>query len=234
MLIKNKVVVITGAGVSAESGLQTFRDANGLWNEHAVSDVATPQAWDRDPELVLEFYNDLRVETLSAEPNAAHTAIAELEKMYDVVVITQNIDDLHERAGSTHVIHVHGKITQSRSSLDETLLYDIGDKPINLGDSCQLRSQLRPHIVWFGESILNFDESREHIKTASRILVVGTSLSVYPAAGLLKKASFHAEKLIVALDVEKVPYGYKFVRAKAATIVPRIVNRWLSGEKAIQ
>lgn len=234
MLIKNKVVVITGAGVSAESGLQTFRDANGLWNEHAVSDVATPQAWDRDPELVLEFYNDLRVETLSAEPNAAHTAIAELEKMYDVVVITQNIDDLHERAGSTHVIHVHGKITQSRSSLDETLLYDIGDKPINLGDSCQLRSQLRPHIVWFGESILNFDESREHIKTASRILVVGTSLSVYPAAGLLKKASFHAEKLIVALDVEKVPYGYKFVRAKATTIVPRIVNRWLSGEKAIQ
>lgn len=230
-LDKNKIVIFTGAGISAESGIQTFRDSDGLWNEYSIEDVATPAAWQRDPELVLNFYNERRVDIANAEPNAAHNALVELEKEYEVIIITQNIDDLHERAGSSKVIHLHGEITKARSELDETLIHDIGYQAISMGDQCEIRSQLRPHIVWFGEQTLNYELARSHVKDAARILVVGTSLSVYPAAGLLKKASFHAEKAIVSLEVEKKPFGYKFIRAKAASMVPHIVEKWLNGEK---
>ncbi|GAA3921154.1 NAD-dependent deacylase [Litoribacillus peritrichatus] len=232
VLQKDKVVVFTGAGVSAESGIRTFRDSNGLWNEYLVEDVATPAAWQRNPELVLDFYNDCRQQMSSAKPNAAHDAIARLEETHEVVVVTQNIDDLHERAGSSQVIHLHGEISKARSSLDETLIYDIGSQPLKKGDFCELRSQLRPHIVWFGENIINYDEARNHVRNAARILVIGTSLNVYPAAGLLKKASFHAEKAIVSLEVDSVPFGYKFIRGKATNIVPRIVGDWMNGGRA--
>lgn len=232
-LDKKKIVVFTGAGISAESGIRTFRDANGLWNEYSLEEVASPQAWAKNPQLVLDFYNERRENVCHAQPNEAHEAIVALEQQYEVVVITQNVDDLHERAGSSNIIHVHGEITKARSSIDETLIYDIGCKSISMGDTCELRSQLRPHIVWFGEPIMHHGTAQAHVRDAARILVVGTSLSVYPAAGLLKKASYHAEKVLVSLDVVEKPFGYEFIRAKASSMVPWVVGKWLKGERAI-
>ena len=230
---QNKIVVFSGAGVSAESGLQTFRDSNGLWNNYAVSDVATPEGWDRDPQLVLDFYNMRRKETCAAQPNPAHLAIAELEKKYEVIVVTQNVDNLHEKAGSSKVIHVHGELTRARSCGNSELIYDIGDKEIQLGDVCEQGHQLRPHIVWFGEQPENLDRSARHMKTAARVLVVGTSLAVYPAAGLLKKSRHHAEKILVSLDVEKRPYGFTWLRGTAVKVVPHIIECWLDGRKVV-
>jgi NAD-dependent deacetylase len=228
---ENKVVVLTGAGVSAESGLKTFRDSNGLWNNYPVSEVATPEAWERDPKFVLDFYNERRKEAANSQPNKAHLSIAELEKKYEVVVITQNVDDLHERAGSSTVIHVHGELSKARSTSDSELIYNIGSDDIKLGDLCEAGSQLRPHIVWFGESIENYDVSVQHIKAAARVLVIGTSLTVFPAAGLVKKARFHAEKLVVQPHLEQKPFGFKWIRGTAVGLVPHIVDVWLDGRK---
>ena len=225
---KNKIVVFTGAGISAESGLQTFRDSNRLWNNYQVSEVATPHAWERNPRLVLDFYNQRRAQAVSAIPNKAHLAIAELEKKFNVVVITQNVDDLHERAGSHNVIHVHGELIKARSTIDNNLIYDIGGKDINVGDTCEKGGQLRPHIVWFGEEIHNYEISAQHFKSAAKVLVVGTSLTVYPVAGLLKKARYHAEKIIVGLEIDKKPYGFTFFRGTAVDLVPHIIDCWLS------
>lgn len=227
---KNKIVIFTGAGISAESGLQTFRDSDGLWYEHRIEDVATPEGWAIDPELVLNFYNDRRRQAFAASPNAAHEAIARLEEKYDVVVITQNVDDLHERSGSTNVIHLHGQLKYARSSVDETLIYLLNDSPIEIGDICERGSQLRPHIVWFGEHIHNFELAQSHIITAGRVLVVGTSLSVFPAAGILKKARFNAEKIIVTLKLEKRPPGFKLLRGNATSLVPSVARDWLLGK----
>lgn len=221
-----KIVVFTGAGVSAESGLQTFRDANGLWNNHPVSLVATPQGWLADPGLVLEFYNQRRAELIKVEPNPAHLAIAALEEKYEVVVITQNVDNLHERAGSSNIIHLHGELTKARSTYDGAVT-DIGTKPIHLDDVCSNGYQLRPHIVWFGEEVPYLDICREHFQTAARVLIVGSSLSVFPAAGLLKHARYHAEKVVVSMDVDQVPFGYQFLRGKAGSLVPVICENWL-------
>ncbi|WP_444995390.1 NAD-dependent deacylase [Aliikangiella sp. IMCC44359] len=229
----NKIVVFTGAGISAESGLKTFRDSNGLWNEYSVNEVATPKAWSNNPELVLNFYNERRKEICNTRPNDAHLWIAKLEEKYEVVVVTQNIDDLHERAGSKNVIHVHGEITKARSSQDSNFVTTIGYDDINIGETAADGSQLRPDIVWFGEAVMNYDISREHFSTAKRVLVVGTSLSVFPVAGLLKKARYSAEKVIVAFDIEKKPYGYHFVRGKATEIVPYISKCWLAGRRAV-
>jgi NAD-dependent deacetylase len=226
---KNKIVVLTGAGVSAESGLQTFRDSNGLWNNHSLNDVATPQAWDNNPQLVLEFYNSRRKEAAKSHPNKAHLSIAELEKRFDVVVITQNIDDLHERAGSTSVIHLHGELAKARSTAQKDLLYNIGSNDIRMGDLCEAGSQLRPHIVWFGEEIENYDISVKHLSTAGKVLVIGTSLTVYPAAGLVNKARYHAEKLVVQPQLEKKPFGFRWLRGTAVSLVPHIVECWLDG-----
>lgn len=228
----NKIVVFTGAGISAESGLQTFRDSNGLWDDFRVEDVATPEAWAANPELVLQFYNDRRKQAFDAAPNAAHDAVAKLEEHYEVIVITQNVDDLHERSGSTNVIHVHGQLKYARSSKNDSLLYlyDEG-KPINLGDVCDEGSQLRPHIVWFGENIQNYELARKHLVTAGRVLVVGTSLTVYPAAGILKKARFNAEKIIVTQKLDKKPSGYKLLRGNATTLVPSVISDWLNGKR---
>jgi NAD-dependent deacetylase len=226
----NQVVIFSGAGISAESGLATFRDLDGLWNQYKIEDVATPSAWEANPEIVLKFYNERRRQATSAPPNAAHLAIAELETKYQVIVITQNIDDLHERAGSSNIIHVHGEITKARSSIDESLIYMIGDRDISISDKCEKGSQLRPHIVWFDEEIQNFDIAKAALKTAGKVLVVGTSLSVYPAASLLKKARFHAEKIFVSLEIDNKPFGYNCWRENASIAVPSIVRCWLQGE----
>lgn len=230
---ENKIVILSGAGISAESGIQTFRDSNSLWNEYSIEDVATPQAWRNNPKLVLDFYNQRRKDVANAGPNGAHKALANLQDKFETVIVTQNIDDLHERAGSKNVIHVHGEITKARSSDDSNDIKHIGYAPINYGDICSKGSQLRPHIVWFGEEVLNYDVARQHIETAKRVLIIGTSLSVFPIAGLLKKARFHSEKIIVSLDIESKPFGYQFVRGKATEMVPYICNCWLDGRSAL-
>ena len=182
---KKQLVVLTGAGISAESGIKTFRDAGGLWEEYRVEEVATPEAWERNPAMVQEFYNARREELYKTQPNAAHIALAEAEKAFEVQIITQNIDDLHERAGSTHVLHLHGELKKSRSSRDPNAIYDIEGPDLHMGDLAPDGSQLRPHVVWFGEPVPNITAASELAKGAELFAVVGSSLNVYPAAGLL-------------------------------------------------
>jgi len=226
-----KIIVFSGAGVSAESGLKTFRDMGGLWQEYAIEEVASPQGWKRNAAAVLDFYNERRKAVLTALPNAAHEAIARLEAKFEVIVITQNIDDLHERAGSSNVIHVHGEILKARSSTNHALVYALSQPTIELGELCEEGSQLRPDVVWFGEKARHMQECLEHFSTASRIITVGTSLTVYPAAGLVKKAAFSAEKYLISPEVQKIPYGFKFLRGPAATVVPHVVTCWLEDRK---
>lgn len=185
--MKKKLVVLTGAGMSAESGISTFRDSGGLWDKYPVEDVATPEGFERNPELVLDFYNTRRRELLNAKPNEGHKGIAELEKYFDVQVITQNIDNLHEQAGSTKVLHLHGELMKARSTGDESLIYELpADKPeIKLGDKCEKGYQLRPHIVWFGEAVPMISEAAKMVEKADIFVIIGTSMNVYPAAGLL-------------------------------------------------
>jgi NAD-dependent deacetylase len=182
---KKKLVVFTGAGISAESGIKTFRDAGGLWEEYRIEDVATPEAWQKNRDLVLEFYNQRRRQVLSAQPNAAHLFLAELERKFDVHVITQNVDDLHERAGSTNVLHLHGEIMKARSTVDPSLVYDIKADALSPGDKCEKGSQLRPHIVWFGEMVPEMDNANLIAARCDLFVVIGTSLNVYPAAGII-------------------------------------------------
>jgi len=179
-----KIVVLSGAGISAESGLKTFRDENGLWEGHDVMEVASPMAWENNRELVLDFYNQRRRQLLQVEPNAAHYALVELEKKYEVQIITQNVDDLHERAGSSNVLHLHGELLKARSTFDENLVMD-WRKDIRNGDFCEHNKQLRPHIVWFGEAVPMFEKAVDHCTTADILIIVGTSMQVYPAAGLV-------------------------------------------------
>jgi NAD-dependent deacetylase len=226
---KKKIVVFTGAGISAESGLSTFRDSNGLWNNYPVYEIASKDAFERNPELVLRFYNQRKQKALKVLPNQAHKALVELESVYDVVIITQNVDDLHERAGSSNVIHLHGQLNHAQSSIDSSIVYDWKDRPIYIGQHCELNSQLRPHIVWFGEPVLCLDEAKKHIQSADKVLAVGSSLTVQPAARLLKKAPFKAEKIIVSLDINgKIPFGYKYLRGKAASLIPVLCTNWMN------
>ena len=183
--MKQRLVALTGAGISAESGIATFRDANGLWEGHDVMEVASPQGWRKNPDLVLDFYNQRRKNAHSAQPNAGHIALSELEKDFDVRIITQNVDNLHERAGSSNVLHLHGKLFESRSTLDPTLIYPVEGWELKKGDKCARGSQLRPNIVWFGEPVPMIDRAIEETMQADIFLVVGTSLVVYPAAGLV-------------------------------------------------
>ena len=182
---KPHLVVLSGAGISAESGLKTFRDSGGLWEGYDVRDVATPEAWLRNPELVLQFYNQRRRAMREARPNQAHLALAQLEEDFRVSVVTQNVDDLHERAGSTKVLHLHGELTRSRSTIDPHLRYSITGCDLLLGDRCELGSQLRPDIVWFGEEVPSMAEAQSLVQSAEIFVVIGTSLAVYPAAGLV-------------------------------------------------
>ena len=179
-----KIVVMTGAGISAESGIKTFREAGGLWEDHDVMEVASPHGWNKNPELVLNFYNERRRQLQTVEPNPAHKALVRLEEKFDVVVVTQNVDNLHERAGSQNIIHLHGELTKVRSVKDESLIYDCqGD--IKLGDTCELGAQLRPHIVWFGEMVPMLEVAARETISADIVIIVGTSMQVYPAAGLV-------------------------------------------------
>ena len=190
--MKKNLVVLTGAGVSAESGVSTFRDSNGLWENHRVEDVASIEGWYRDPALVLEFYNERRVQLATVRPNAAHLAIASLEEEWNVIVVTQNVDNLHERAGSTKIIHLHGELTKVRpencyndeDGFSEDTVFDIGYDTINIGDMAPNGAQLRPHIVWFGEAVPKIEQAIDAVEAADVLLIVGTSLQVYPAAGL--------------------------------------------------
>jgi NAD-dependent deacetylase len=196
--IKKKLVVLTGAGISAESGIPTFRGSNGLWEGHDVRTVASPEGWAKDRALVLEFYNQRRRQMVQCAPNAGHFALAELEKYFDVQIITQNIDNLHERAGSTKILHIHGEILKARSTLDPTLIYDLaGGKDIVIGDKCERGSQLRPDIVWFGEDVPLFRKAVEMSQEADIYLVVGTSLVVYPANTLVTYAPSEAPIYII-------------------------------------
>lgn len=192
-----KIVALTGAGISAESGLKTFRDSDGLWEGYNIRDVATPEAWERNPELVQEFYNERRRQVLSAKPNRAHEILAELENNFDVEIITQNIDDLHERAGSTQVTHLHGIITKSQSDLKPNLTYPIIGSELQMGEFCELGSQLRPHVVWFGESVPMIEVAAQICKQAELFVLIGTSLAVYPAAGLIDFIPSAVSKFII-------------------------------------
>ena len=192
-----RVVVLSGAGMSAESGLRTFRDNNGLWEDHRVEDVATPEAWRRDRALVLRFYNERRKALLSAEPNEGHCVIAGWEKDHHVTVITQNVDDLHERAGSTRVVHLHGELMKARSTADSSLVYPMQGWEMKEGDCCEKGSQLRPHIVWFGEDVPLIPVAEDIVAAADVIVVVGTSLQVYPAAGLVFRAPGGARRILI-------------------------------------
>jgi NAD-dependent deacetylase len=192
-----KLVVLTGAGMSAESGLATFRDAGGLWEGHRVEDVATPEAWRRNPELVLDFYNQRRKQALTVKPHRGHEILAELEQHFEVTIITQNVDNLHERAGSTQVLHLHGSLFESRSTLNPKLIYPIADWQLNIGDVCERGSQLRPNIVWFGELVPMIEVAANITAHADLFMVVGTSLAVYPAASLIDYASDAIKKYVV-------------------------------------
>jgi NAD-dependent deacetylase len=191
---KPLLVILSGAGISAESGLKTFRDAGGLWEGQRVEDVATPEAWAKNPSLVLEFYNQRRKQLNEVEPNAAHAGLKALEEFFQVTIITQNVDDLHERAGSEHVVHLHGELKKVRSTKDENLIYNMDGWELKLGDVCALGSQLRPHIVWFGEHVPLVEYATEIISKANFVAVIGTSMQVYPAAGLIHYAPSNAVK----------------------------------------
>lgn len=191
-----KIVVLSGAGVSAESGLKTFRDSDGLWEGYRPEEVATPEAWEADPARVLRFYNERRVQVKAAQPNAAHLGLAKLEARYEVQIITQNVDDLHERAGSTKVLHLHGEILKARSTYDDAI-YPIAGDLLNLGDCCPRGAQLRPHVVWFGEAVPAMEEAIPLMIAADIVFVVGTSLVVYPAAGLVAYAPRPALKFVI-------------------------------------
>ncbi len=214
---KKKVVVLSGAGVSAESGVRTFRDGNGLWENHRIEDVATPEAWNRDQELVLRFYNQRRKQALEVEPNGAHYAIAELEPFFDVHVVTQNVDNLHERAGSSQVLHLHGELFKARSTKTPSLVYDIEGWELKIGDLCEEGSQLRPNIVWFGEEVPMMAPAIEIAEQADIFIVIGTSLVVYPAAGLFRYTRPNTP--IYIIDVNRPDITFKdnmtFIQEKA-------------------
>lgn len=226
-LKKTKIVVLSGAGISAESGLKTFRGSDGLWEGYNVYDVATPEAWRKDRELVQEFYNMRRKAVLEAQPNAAHIGLAGLEKEYDVTVITQNIDNLHERAGSSRVVHLHGEITKSRSTIDERLVYDIEGWELKMGDTCELGSQLRPHIVWFGEAVPMIETAAAIVSTADVLVVIGTSLQVYPAAGLVGCAPPQARIVVIDPEIPPLP------RSERLTLIPKKASEGISDLVAI-
>jgi NAD-dependent deacetylase len=192
-----KLVILTGAGMSSESGIKTFRDSGGLWEEYEVTEVATPQAWVKNRDLVLRFYNERRRQLAGCNPNEGHLGLALLERHFDVRIITQNIDDLHERAGSTKILHLHGELTKARSTVDRSLIYEIGYKDINPGDKCEKGSQLRPHIVWFGEEVPMMDEAVTLTADADIFVVIGSSLNVYPAAGLISYAPHKASLWLI-------------------------------------
>jgi len=226
-----RLVILTGAGMSSESGIKTFRDSGGLWEEYDVTEVATPMAWHKNRDLVLRFYNERRRQLAGCTPNDGHLGLAKLEKHFDIQIITQNIDDLHERAGSTKILHLHGELTKARSTADPSLIYDIGYKDINAGDNCEKGSQLRPHIVWFGEDVPMMDEAVKITTGADIFVVIGSSLNVYPAAGLIHYSPTKASLWIIDPKDVTVPYGgnVNVIKERASTGVGILTDRLLKG-----
>jgi len=224
-----KLVILTGAGMSSESGIKTFRDSGGLWEEYEVSEVATPMAWRKNQDLVLRFYNERRRQLAGCKPNEGHIGLAKLEKDFDIQIITQNIDDLHERAGSSKVLHLHGELTKARSSVDPALVYDIGYKDIKAGDKCAGGSQLRPHIVWFHEEVPMMDEAVRLTSEADLFVVVGSSLNVYPAAGLINYAPMKASLWLIDPKDVTVPLNRRVevIKMKASEGVAVLSERLL-------
>ena len=226
--MKKKVVVLTGAGISAESGISTFRDSDGLWEQYRVEDVATHEAYLRNPELVLNFYNERRRQLFQVKPNEGHRQLVRLEEKYDVQIITQNIDNLHEQAGSTHVLHLHGERTKARSDRNDNLIIDIGDRDIHLGDKAPDGAQLRPHIVWFGEAVPNIEPASEMCEQADYFIVVGTSMNVYPAAGLIHYVPRRAPCFLVDPKAVPISRPITIVQEKAGTGVKKVVDQLLA------
>ena len=222
--MKKKVVVLSGAGISMESGIPTFRDSNGLWEGHRVEDVASPEGWARDPAKVLDFYNQRRKKALEVKPNRAHYVVAELQEYFDVIVVTQNVDDLHERAGARNVIHLHGSLFEARSCADPSLVYPIKGWQLNIGDTCEKGSQLRPNIVWFGEMVPLMEVAAYHTSNADVVIVVGTSMVVYPAAGLIDYAPHDCVKYMVDPKIPEVAYmrGVRSFAEKASTGMEKV------------
>ncbi|MDP2175442.1 MAG: NAD-dependent deacylase [Bacteroidota bacterium] len=225
-----KIVVLTGAGMSAESGIKTFRDSDGLWENHRIEDVATPEAWHRNPELVTLFYNQRREQLSVVKPNEGHLALKSLEVKHEVIIITQNVDDLHERAGSTQIIHLHGELTKLRSVKFETDLYDVGYKSVKHGEKCPKGTILRPFIVWFGESVPMIEKAVEITQKADMLIVVGTSLEVYPAAGLIHEVKPNTP--IVLIDPNRHDNIHQknihLIKDTAANALPKLVNKLLN------
>lgn len=217
--------------MSADSGLKTFRDMGGLWEGYDVMEVASPGGWQKNPELVLDFYNERRKQLVDAKPNDGHIALAKLESKFDVTIVTQNVDNLHEKAGSNNIIHLHGVLTKSQSTADANLVYDINGTELNLGDKCEKGSQLRPHIVWFGEMVPMMDEAIPIAEQADIFMVVGTSLEVYPAAGLINYVPEEITKYVVDPNIPTTSSNHIntiFIEERAAVGVPKLVDKLLS------
>ncbi len=223
-----KLVILSGSGISAESGIQTFRGMGGLWEQYDVTELASPQAFAKNPGLVLRFYNERRKKVLEAQPNNAHKVLAELQNHFDTQIVTQNVDDLHERAGSKKVLHLHGEIRKSRSTKDPSKIFDVKGWELKLGDKCPLGSQLRPHIVWFGEAVTEIENAVRLVSKAETFVVIGTSLQVYPAAGLVGYAPRHAEKYLVDPDDMHVPTGFTHIKETATMGISALKSKLLN------
>lgn len=220
-----KLVVLSGSGISAESGLKTFRDMGGLWEQYDVYEVASPQAWNTNRELVLRFYNERRKQLLEVEPNKAHKVLAGLDSEFDVHIVTQNVDDLHERAGSRKVLHLHGELRKVRSTADPELIYELDGWELKEGDLCDRGSQLRPHIVWFGEAVDKMPEAAEIVMKADILLVIGTSLNVYPAAGLIDYAPQGADIFLIdPNETAPVRRKFTFIKDRATSGIDKFVE----------
>ena len=226
----NKLVVLTGSGISAESGLKTFRDSGGLWEGYDINEVASIDGWNRDPQKVLDFYNHRREQAAKAEPNEAHKALVRLEEKFDVIVVTQNVDNLHERAGSSRVLHLHGELTKVRSEVNEKLIQDIGSNPISIGDLAEDGAQLRPDIVWFGEMVPMMEPAMKLVSQADFLIVVGTSLAVYPAASLIHFCKEETQKFIIDPTIPQIDHAEEWwiIQDTACNGVPEIVEQLLS------
>ncbi|MCD4711323.1 MAG: NAD-dependent deacylase [Bacteroidales bacterium] len=226
-----KLVVLTGAGMSAESGLRTFRDMGGLWEEHDVYEVASPGGWHRDRALVLRFYNERRKQLLETTPNKGHLGLVELEREFEVLIVTQNVDDLHERAGSSRILHLHGELRKSRSTADPDLVYDIEGWKLDEGDLCEKGSQLRPHVVWFGEAVPAIEEAAIVVSAADIFVIIGTSMNVYPAAGLINYVPDTAP--IYVIDPSEVAIaghpGIRIIRKNAGEGVQLLMEEIRNG-----
>lgn len=226
--MKKSIVILTGAGISAESGISTFRDSDGLWEQYRVEDVATPEGYAKDKKLVLDFYNQRRRQLSSVEPNEGHRQLVRLEEKYNVQIVTQNVDNLHERAGSSNVLHLHGELTKARSERDSNLITDIGYNDILLGDKASDGAQLRPHIVWFGEAVPNIEIAASMCEKCDFFIVIGTSMNVYPAAGLIHYVPRSAPCWLIDPKAVAISRNIKVVQEKAGTGVKKVVDELLS------